>query len=264
MKCLKSTFRFLKVGFFVVLIFIVAAPPAASANRNRGKSFTIAINLPPSLMNEGSATIIDYSNRLRKVLKRKTGWDFEWKIYGDWDSVVRAVQRKQADFAALPAYYFAKTMSESRPLLEPFVTFVSNESIASPFCLYTKKGNEFFTIDHLLNTRIAIGDEDDWVLLNKVFNDNGLPFPPADFFDGIEPMTPESAFSALVFNKVDAIFSDALSMAYVMEDNPNAGRIAIIECTSTLTNMLIVNRLGIDGEVLRKLEAVLVDMHRDP
>ncbi|MFH1538891.1 MAG: PhnD/SsuA/transferrin family substrate-binding protein, partial [bacterium] len=204
------------------------------------------------------------SNRLRKVLKRKTGWDFKWKIYGDWDSAVRAVQRKQADFAVLPAYYFAKTMSESRPSLEPFVTFVSNESIASPFCLYTKKGNEFFTIDHLLNTRLAIGDEDDWVLLNKVFNDNGLPFPPADFFDRIEPMTPESAFSALVFNKVDVIFSDALSMAYVMEGNPNASRIAIIECTSTLTNLLVVNRLGIDREVLRKLEAVLVDMHRDP
>lgn len=264
MRCGIGMARCVKIGVVVALVFIAAAPQVSAANRNRGQKFLVAINLPPSLMNEGSATIIDYSNRLRKAVKRKTGLSFEWKIYADWGSVVRAVQKKQVDFAALPAYFFAKAMSDPRLPIVPFVTYVSNESIASPFCLYTKKGNEFFTLDHLLNTRIAIGDEDDWVLLNYMFRENGIPFSPAEFFDGIEPMTPESGFSALIFNKVDSVFSDALSMAYIMEGNPQARRVAIIECTSTLTNLLVVHRAGIDPQVLKKLEGVLTNMHRDP
>lgn len=250
------------VAMIIAVSVSLAAVRSHAAPRKNVK-YSIAINLPPSFLNEGSATIIKYTNGLGKAFKRKTGAELEWKILGDWSAVVKAVQSGKADFGALPAYYFAKTTINPKSGVNPFATYMSGGGIAAPFCMYVKRNGDFLTLDHLLNTSVAVSDEEDWVVLNHLFDANNLPFPPADFFEKVQVMTPESAFSALVLNKVDAVFANTISMEYILKGNRKGGQVAPIECSSTLTNPLIVHRDGLPQSELNRIEDVLLNMHKD-
>ena len=42
------------------------------------KKFNFALNLPPSLIGEGSASIIDYYNRLKKIIKMSSETGLQW------------------------------------------------------------------------------------------------------------------------------------------------------------------------------------------
>ncbi|MEW5946264.1 MAG: PhnD/SsuA/transferrin family substrate-binding protein [bacterium] len=244
-----------------IAFLLICLPAAAHAKQ---KHFYFALNLPPSLIGEGAASIISRYNDVRKAVKSQTGFDLELKTYGDWEGVVRAVERRDADFAALPGYYFAASLANPRTRVRPFVTFMSDGRISSPCCIYVKKSREILTLDQLFNARIALPDESHWVVLSRVFRDNNNPFPPAEFFEKVEIMTPESAFLALVFDKIDAVVADSLSMTYVLASDPRSRETAAVECSATLTNPLIVHHADVPAETLGKIESTLLSMHTAP
>ncbi|MEW6203133.1 MAG: PhnD/SsuA/transferrin family substrate-binding protein [bacterium] len=252
------------ISVILFLVLSMTSPALFAVNRSRkADHFIFALNLPPSFLNKGSATIIDLYNRFRKILRRKTGYDVELKTYRDWGSVVSALEKGEADFAGLPAYFYAMALNNPRSDIAPFLVYQSHGRISSSYCIYARKESGFLSVDHLLNARVAVADEDDWVMLNLLFKENDQPIPAIEFLEKVEVLPRESAFLAVLFNKIDAVVMDSVSMEYILKGNRRGSEVVPIECSATLTNSLIVRRGGVGKQVLEKLEKVLIQMHAD-
>lgn len=250
-----------------------AAVAACSAERrDNGQRYhiTFAMNLPTSLLGRGSVTIWDDMLRLQAILKKDYRIDLKIKRFNSWNSVIEQLESGGADAAWLPPYYYMQSQyAREIQTIRPIAIYESVGNTSSRTCVYMMpesiEPNMDQMLDSLFGKRLALADESSWALLNLIFKEQEYKFEPHYFFHNFNKLNRESSALALLFNAVDAVVLDELSMKYVMlETDMRLAETLPVACTGPLPNTTIVVRANIEKAKEQRLEEVLFEMHSNP
>lgn len=248
----------------IVFIAIVLLFRSSAQSVNRG-TLTFAINLPPSLLGEGAADIISQFDKLGKAVKRKTGYTLILKKYNNWNQVADALDKGRADVAWMPSYNYASFAEQHKKTnINSIVTYEQNGKTTSVTCIYVRRDAGINSIDNLISKRVAFTDEGAWVMLNKIFDEQNYPFPPADFFGLHEQITRESAALALHHRQTDAIVLEDAYIGYIEKIVPSfRTEMRTLECAHPYTATPIIRGKKLSGTRLKKVRNMLLVMHSD-
>jgi ABC-type phosphate/phosphonate transport system substrate-binding protein len=261
---IKYTIMFLLAASGAALVF--GTPCKAAGGENR---IVFEMYLPGSLLGRGASAIWDDLLRMRAVLKKNEKLDLVITKHDSWREVIARIESGKADLAWLPQYYYQRArVSNRNSLARPLVIYRSGAGTRSKTCIYVRHGalnpRAETPIDNLFNAGVTVPDETGWVMLNLIFREAKYAIGPRDFFKEFRVLNRESAVFALLFDEVDAVVMDELSMKYIVQADDRLSDIDPLICTEPLPNTLIVYRAGMDQHTLAKAKGILLTMHDNP
>jgi ABC-type phosphate/phosphonate transport system substrate-binding protein len=230
---------------------------------------TFDLNLPPSLLGEGSSTIYREFQDLRAIFKNEMDLDLTVKLTDSWGAVISRLETGKTDFAWLPPYYYIRARETNpKSQIKPLVIYQSKGSTVSPVCVYVKAGNDMNKLDDLIATKISLPDESLWAVLNHIFmQDKEISAQHiilSDFFVKFRILPRESSALALRYGAADAIVIEPLYMEYLKPKSNEKVNIAKLACSEPLSNTLLVYRKNMDPLLKETLELILTSMHSEP
>ncbi len=265
-------------GHIIAAIFFIACftlccigEPAAAEKTTVAETYnvTFAMNLSTSLLGRGSVIIWDDLLRLQAILKKDYGLNITIKKFNNWTDVIEKLEDGSVDVAWLPSYYYMQSQYGSeKSAIHPIAVYQSVGETSSKTCIYMMPESidpgADQMLDSLFGKRIAIPDESAWALLNNIFEEQKYEFAPHYLFHNFHRLNRESSALALLFNAVDAVVIDELSMKYVMlETDERLVEALPIACSKPFPNTLIVVRDGFGEKPLKRIKNVLYNMHEN-
>jgi len=227
------------------------------------------LNLPPSLLGEGSSTIYRELQRFHDIILRDADINIKFNLTASWKEIVARLETGKTDMAWLPPYYYMRArMTNSKSKIKPLVIYESNSSIRSPICIYVRSSDDISKLDDLLAARVAFPDEAGWAVLNHIFTHDPLmsanQVDMDKFFAKFRVLTRESSAIALTYNAIDAAVLEPLYLEYLTSKEQRKVNISKIACTAPLPNTIIVYRKNLDPLMKETFELILTTMHETP
>ncbi len=224
------------------------------------------LNLPSSLLGEGSSTIYRELQRFHDIILRDADINIKFNLIDSWKEIVARLEAGKTDVAWLPPYYYMRArMTNSKSKLRPLVIYEGKGSTRSPICIYVRTSDDLSNLDDLLATRVSFPDEAGWVILNHIFLRDPLmssnQVEPDKFFTKFRILTRESSAMALIYNAVDAAVLEPIYLDYMDQKQLKISKLA---CTAPLPNTTIVYRANLDPLMKETMELILTTMHETP
>ncbi|MFA6449515.1 MAG: PhnD/SsuA/transferrin family substrate-binding protein [bacterium] len=226
------------------------------------------LNLPPSMLGQGSSEIFRAFQELRTVFRNDMDIDLSIQVTDSWNEVINRLETDKTDFAWMPPYYYFRARANNpKSKIRPLAIYQSKGTTASPTCIYVKP-NGIRKLEDLLATRVAFPDEAGWAVLNHIFIHDPVmaanQIDPSRFFVKFRILPRESSALAIRFNAVDAIVLEPLYMEYLPPKDQDKNKIMKLVCSEPLANTVIVYRKNLDPFMKETLELFLTSMHSDP